>query len=60
MPERAELKRLILQIERDLAARTHLTALLTSADATIADRRRDVRNLKARMARRSPEPERAK
>jgi hypothetical protein len=42
-------RRLILQIERDLLARRCLRTLLTRADATLAGRRRDLRNLKARM-----------
>lgn len=51
MSDRAELKRLILQLERDLAARAQLKTLLAAADHTIAGRRLDVRNLKARIAR---------
>jgi hypothetical protein len=51
MPAHADVRRLILQIERGLLARAHLLVLLTAADATVADRRRELRNLKARMAR---------
>jgi hypothetical protein len=59
MPDRADYRRLILQIERALLARAHVTVLLTAANATVADRRRELRNLKARMSRtrgRSPMP----
>ena len=51
MPDRADFRRLILQIERGLLAQAHLRVLLTAADATVADRKRELRNLKARIAR---------
>jgi hypothetical protein len=47
--DRNELKRLILQIERDLLARASLRTLVAAADATIAGRRQDLRAIKARM-----------
>jgi hypothetical protein len=53
MADRAERRRLILQIERDVLAQVQLRTLLAVADATVAGRRRDLRNLTARMARRS-------
>jgi predicted HAD superfamily phosphohydrolase YqeG len=56
MTDRAQLTRLILQIERDVLARAQLKTLVTDADATIAGRRRDLRNLKTRMARLAPGP----
>jgi hypothetical protein len=43
--------RLLLQIERDLLAQAQLRAFLAAADATLAGRRRELRNLKVRMAR---------
>ena len=49
--ERAEFKRLTLQIERDLLAQTHLRTLLIAADTTIADHRRRLRSVKARIKR---------
>jgi hypothetical protein len=58
MTDRAEFTRLILQLERDLVAQMHFRVLLTAANTTVAGRRRALRNLKARMARRSPGPER--
>ena len=51
MSGRAELTRLILQLERDLAVQRHLKVLLAAAATTVTSRRTDVRNLKARMAR---------
>jgi hypothetical protein len=60
MTDRAEFERLILRLERDLAAQMHLRVLLTAADTTVAGRRRELRNLKAQMARQSPEPGRTK
>ena len=56
MTDRAEFMRLILRLERDLVAQLHLRVLLTDADTTVADRRRELRSLKARMARRLPGP----
>lgn len=50
-PHRTQLKRLILQIERDLAAQAQLRTLLTVADATVADDRQELRTIKARVKR---------
>jgi hypothetical protein len=60
MSDRVELRRLILRLERDLAAQTQLRTLLAVADTTVAGRRLDVRNLKARIARGSPGPRQIK
>ena len=49
-------RRLKLQLERDLVAQAQFRTLLIAADATVADRRRELRNLKARFARRSAAP----
>ena len=49
----ALMMRLTLQIERDLLAQKHLRTLLSDADTALLDRRRDLRNLKARMTSRS-------
>ena len=49
--DRAEFKRLILQIERDLLAQAQLRALLSAADNTIAGHRRKLRSVKARIKR---------
>ena len=49
--DRAELKRLLLQIERDLLAQAQLRALLTAADKTVADHREKLRSVKARVKR---------
>jgi hypothetical protein len=51
MTDRAKFRKLILRIERDLLAQAHLRALLTAANDTLADRRREMRNLKARIER---------
>jgi hypothetical protein len=51
MTDRAELKRLLLQIERDLLSQAHLRALLTQADTTVAGHRRELRAVKARISR---------
>jgi hypothetical protein len=51
--DRAALRRLALQIERDLLTRKHFRALLADIDAAISDRRRELRNLKAYMTSRS-------
>jgi len=56
---RADVRRLRLQVERALLAQAQLRALLIAADTSVADYRRDLRNLKARMARRSPVQERS-
>jgi len=49
--DRAEFKRLILQIERDLLAQAQLRRLLTAADVTIAGHREKLRGVKARIKR---------
>jgi hypothetical protein len=46
-----ERRRLILQIERDLAARASLRTLLAAAEATVAGHRRDLRIVEARVTR---------
>jgi hypothetical protein len=43
------------QLERDLVAQAQFRSLLSDAEATVANRRRELRNLKARIARQSPE-----
>jgi hypothetical protein len=52
LPHRAALRRLLLKLERDLLTRTHFRALLADVDATIFNRRRELRNLKAQMTSR--------
>jgi hypothetical protein len=47
----AELKQLMLQIERDLLAQSQLRTLLSAADAAIAVRRQRLRVIKARIKR---------
>jgi hypothetical protein len=47
----AELKRVVLQLERDLVAQARLRTLSTDADTTVVVRRRDLRTLKARIKR---------
>jgi hypothetical protein len=49
MSDRAKFRRLALRVERDLLARAHLRALLTAASKTLAERRRELRDLKVRM-----------
>jgi hypothetical protein len=56
MTDRAELRRLVLQLERDVSARAHLRSLLLAADTTLAIDRRDLRNFKARLGRKSAGP----
>jgi hypothetical protein len=51
MKDRAEFKRLLLQIERDLVAQAQLRTLLIAADTTIADHRQHLRDVKARLKR---------
>lgn len=46
-----ECSRLSLQLERALLARTYLRERLTAADAAVEGCRRDLRNLRARLAR---------
>ena len=53
-PDSAEFRRLILQIERDLMAHAQLRSLLTDAEATLANRRQDLRAVKARIKRAQP------
>jgi hypothetical protein len=53
---RDELDRLLLQIERDLAARSSLKAMLADADAAVAGRRLELRSIKARIKRASLSP----
>jgi len=48
---RSEFKRLMLQIERDLLAETHLRTLLAAASTTIAGRRLELRAIEARIKR---------
>jgi len=55
---RGAFRRLMLQLERDLVAQAQFRALLAAADATVAERRRELRNLKARFARRAAAPDR--
>jgi len=52
--------RLILQIERGMVAQAQLRALLTQSAACVAGHRADLRNLKARIARKPPALERRK
>jgi hypothetical protein len=47
----AELKQLMLQIERDLLAQAQLRTLLADADTTITVRRKRLRVIKARIKR---------
>jgi hypothetical protein len=49
--DRAEFKRLILQIERDLVSQAHLRTLLTHADTTAADHVQELRTVDARLKR---------
>jgi hypothetical protein len=51
-PHRTQTQRLILLIERDLAAQAQLRTLLTVADKTVADDRQELRTIKARIKRR--------
>jgi hypothetical protein len=60
MTDRAEFRRLTLKLERDLTARMQLAALLSAAEATIVACRRDLQNLRSRMARRSRATRRTK
>jgi hypothetical protein len=56
MTDGAAFRRLILQLERALVARAQFRALASATDATVAARRQELRNLKARMARQSARP----
>jgi hypothetical protein len=49
--DRAEFKRLILQIERDLVSQAHLRTLVTHAETTVADHVRELRTVEARLKR---------
>jgi len=53
-PDHIEFKRLMLQIERDLLSQARLRTLLTSASATTAGHREELRTVKARLARARP------
>jgi hypothetical protein len=56
-----ETTRLILQIERDVLAQTHLSTLLISARATLAGHREELHAVQARITRtRSANGRRAK
>jgi hypothetical protein len=46
-----EVERLVLKIERALLVRKQLLVLVSSAEATIVHQRRELRNLRARIAR---------
>jgi hypothetical protein len=59
MVERSEVKRLTLQIERDVLARGHLSVLMAAADATLAGHRQALRNLRAQIARDTRRPVRS-
>jgi hypothetical protein len=54
MTDRAEFTRLILQIERDLLSQAQLRTLLTAAGAAVADHRRELRRIEARLTRGRP------
>jgi hypothetical protein len=56
--DRAELLRLHLRVERAVLAHRQLRSLVIEADATLATVRRDLRNARARLARRSTPKER--
>ena len=51
---RSGFKRLVLQIERDLLAETHLRTLLAAASTTVAGRRHELRAIEARIKRTRP------
>jgi hypothetical protein len=44
-------RRLVLEIARDTVTQTHLKTLLTVAKKTISDHRRELRTVKAQLAR---------
>jgi len=52
--DRAEFKRLILQIQRDLLAQSHLRTLLLTAGTTVAGHKKELRTLQARIKRTKP------
>jgi hypothetical protein len=49
--DRNTFRKLALQIERDLLTQKHLRALLTGVDAALFNRRRELRNLRSRIAK---------
>ena len=49
--DRAVFRTLTLQIERDLLVQKHLKTLLSGVDAALVERRRELRNLRARIAK---------
>jgi len=49
--DRTEFKRLVLQIERDLAAQANLRALLTTAGTTVSGHREELRSVQTRIKR---------
>jgi hypothetical protein len=58
--DNAEIRRLILQIERGVLARDQLKVLVAAADAAIAGHRRDLRNLQAATPPSARKPVRSK
>jgi len=52
MTDRAEFRRLLLQVERDLVAQTHLKALCTNAGTIVARHRQELRTIEARITSR--------
>ena len=51
IPAQSELRRLTLQLERDLLAQTRLRVLLSAADTTVRDHRASLREVSARIRR---------
>ena len=49
--DRTEFKRLVLQIERDLAAQANLRVLLTTAGTTVSGHREELRTVQGRIKR---------
>jgi len=49
--DRTDFKRLVLQIERDLAAQASLRTLLTAAGTTVSSHREELRTVRARIKR---------
>ena len=49
--DRTEFKRLVLQIERDLAAQANLRTLLTTAGTAVSDHREELRSVQTRIKR---------
>ena len=60
MIESSEVRRLTLQIEREVLARGHLSVLIAAADATIAGHRQALGDLRAQIARDARRPVRSK